>query len=70
VILGPDLVRRDGTWIAQPGESRDPAGRRAGHGEFAALIRNTYKVLLTRGMRGVTVYSTDAETQAWLREQV
>ncbi|WP_363321369.1 DNA/RNA helicase domain-containing protein [Saccharomonospora sp.] len=31
-------------------------------------MRNTYKVLLTRGMRGVCVYSTDPETQAFLHE--
>jgi DUF2075 family protein len=34
------------------------------------LIRNTYKVLLTRGMVGTVVYSTDAETRAKLRELV
>lgn len=34
------------------------------------LIRNTYKVLLTRGMVGTVVYSTDPETQAKLRELV
>ena len=32
------------------------------------LIRNTYKVLLTRGMVGTVVYSTDAETRAKLRQ--
>jgi DUF2075 family protein len=32
------------------------------------LIRNTYKVLLTRGMVGTIVYSTDAETREKLRE--
>jgi DUF2075 family protein len=34
------------------------------------LIRNTYKVLLTRGMVGTVVYSTDSETRAKLRELV
>jgi DUF2075 family protein len=29
-------------------------------------VRNTYKVLLTRGMKGTGVYSTDAETQEFL----
>ena len=32
------------------------------------LIRNTYKVLLTRGMVGTIVYSTDPETREKLRE--
>jgi DUF2075 family protein len=30
-------------------------------------VRNTYKVLLTRGMLGTTVFSTDPETQRLLR---
>ena len=29
-------------------------------------MRNTYKVLLTRGMKATAVYSTDPETQAFL----
>ncbi|XKK41940.1 DUF2075 domain-containing protein [Nocardiopsis sp. ARC36] len=29
-------------------------------------MRNTYKVLLTRGMRGTLLYSTDPETQEFL----
>ncbi|WP_244252185.1 DNA/RNA helicase domain-containing protein [Micromonospora antibiotica] len=30
------------------------------------LTRNTYRVLMTRGMRGVLLSSTDPETQAFL----
>ncbi|MFD9219584.1 hypothetical protein ACFWDI_06030 [Streptomyces sp. NPDC060064] len=33
-------------------------------------MRNTYKVLLTRGMIGTVIHSTDAETRAKLRELV
>ena len=32
------------------------------------LIRNTYKVLMTRGMRGTVLYSTDVETREFLAE--
>ncbi|MFD0204681.1 MULTISPECIES: DNA/RNA helicase domain-containing protein [Saccharothrix] len=32
------------------------------------LLAHTYKVLLTRGMRGVCVYSTDPETQEYLEK--
>ncbi|TQS43682.1 DNA/RNA helicase domain-containing protein [Cryptosporangium phraense] len=67
VILGPDFVRRDGRWAARRTHSHDPAVKRADDAHFGALIRNTYKVLLTRGLRGVAVYSTDPETQDWLR---
>jgi len=31
------------------------------------LIRNVYKVLLTRGMRGVAIYSVDQQTNDRLR---
>ncbi|WP_019816303.1 DUF2075 domain-containing protein [Saccharomonospora saliphila] len=68
VIIGPDFVRRDGRWVARRDHSHDPAVRKAGELHFAALIRNTYKVLLTRGMRGVCVYSPDPETQEFLVE--
>jgi DUF2075 family protein len=38
--------------------------------EFDRLVRNVYKVLLTRGMRGTLIYSTDEETRALLRALV
>lgn len=66
VIFGPDFVRRGDEWVARPERSHDPAVKRATPPQFRALIRNTYKVLLTRGMRGVCVYSTDPETQEYL----
>ncbi|MDG4801004.1 DUF2075 domain-containing protein [Micromonospora sp. WMMD980] len=73
VIIGPDLVARDGRLVTQRAESRDPAfrSRKAlGDAEADRLIRNTYKVLMTRGMRGTLLYSTDAETRDWLRSLV
>ena len=38
--------------------------------EFDALVRNVYKVLLSRGMRGTLLFSTDPETQALLHRLV
>jgi DUF2075 family protein len=38
--------------------------------DFDALVRNVYKVLLTRGLRGVYLHSTDAETQRFLESLV
>ena len=35
--------------------------------EFERLVRNVYKVLLTRGMIGTVIYSPDGETNAMLR---
>lgn len=69
VILGPDLVVRDGRWITQRNASKDPAFRsrsQVSDEAFDRLVRNVYKVLLTRGMQGVGIYSTDAETQRHL----
>jgi hypothetical protein len=68
VILGDDFVRRDGRWVARRERSFDTPVKRAGEEEFPALVRNTYKVLLTRGMKATAVFSTDPETQAFLQE--
>lgn len=68
VIFGPDLVRRGHEWVPRRLKSKDSDVRRADDLHFAALIKNTYKVLLTRGMRGTAVYSTDPETQAFLQD--
>ena len=69
VIIGPDLVARDGQLVIRRGESKDPALKSrtaASDDEADRLIRNTYKVLLTRGMRGTMIYSTDPETRDYL----
>ncbi len=70
VIMGPDLVWRTDRWVAQPDRSHDTQVKRGTAAEFASAIRNTYKVLLTRGLRGATVMSTDAETQALLEDLI
>ncbi|MCW3101369.1 MAG: ATP-binding protein [Chthonomonadaceae bacterium] len=63
VIFGDDLVWRRDRWVAQPRASHDSAVKRAPIEEFDRAVRNTYKVLLTRGMLGSALYSTDPETQ-------
>ncbi|MEU2700167.1 MULTISPECIES: DUF2075 domain-containing protein [Micromonospora] len=74
VILGPDLVFRNGRLISQPSKSHDSAIFDQRRGVVARdadrLIRNTYKVLLTRGMRGTLIYSADPETQQFLASLV
>lgn len=68
VILGPDLVWRDDRWVVNRSASKDPVFKRSTpDADVDRLIRNTYKVLLTRGMVGTVLYSTDAETRARLR---
>ncbi|MGG2458707.1 DNA/RNA helicase domain-containing protein [Streptomyces sp. RGM 3693] len=69
VILGPDLVWRTDRWVVDRTASKDPVFKRSTPDEDVdRLIRNTYKVLLTRGMIGTVIYSTDRETRARLRE--
>ncbi|WP_424535101.1 DNA/RNA helicase domain-containing protein [Sphaerisporangium viridialbum] len=69
VIVGPDLVVRDGRFVTVRGASKDPALTRGTTDEQAdRLIRNTYKVLLTRGMVGTFIHSVDPETQAILEQ--
>lgn len=70
VILGPDLVWRDDHWVAVRGANKDPDFKnrtKVSDDDFDRLVRNVYKVLLTRGMRGALLMSTDAETQDHLR---
>ncbi|WP_274916819.1 DUF2075 domain-containing protein [Streptomyces sp. WZ-12] len=70
VIIGPDFVWRDGVWIANKKASEDTVVARAKQDEFENLIRNTYKVLLTRGMQGTVLFSPDKETRDMLRSLV
>lgn len=73
VLMGPDLVWRTDRWVAVRSANRDPDFRntkRVSDREFDALVRNVYKVLLSRGMRGTLLYSTDAETRALLHSLV
>ncbi|MFF0388788.1 DNA/RNA helicase domain-containing protein [Kitasatospora sp. NPDC004615] len=69
VVLGPDLIWRGDRWVTDRTASKDPVFKSTTpDADVDRLIRNTYKVLLTRGMIGTVVYSTDAETREKLRE--
>ncbi|MGV9338561.1 DNA/RNA helicase domain-containing protein [Streptomyces sp. NPDC003688] len=69
VIVGPDLVWRGNHWHTDRTASKDPVFKKSTpDADVDRLIRNTYKVLLTRGMIGTVVYSADPETRAKLRE--
>lgn len=75
VIVGPDLVVRNGCLVTNPNaRSRmdrsirgwkrlmleDPSGT---SDRVDRIIRNTYRTLMTRGMKGCYVYFTDDETR-------
>ncbi|WP_345042440.1 DUF2075 domain-containing protein [Streptomyces sannanensis] len=71
VIIGPDMVWRGDRWVTDRTASKDPVFKKSTpDADVDRLIRNTYKVLLTRGMVGTIVYSTDPETREKLRELV
>jgi DUF2075 family protein len=66
VIVGPDLVYRpmEGGWLGQPDQSFDRVVRRGVTREaFMQYVKSTYRVLLTRGLRGCYVYFVDAPTR-------
>jgi DUF2075 family protein len=70
VIIGPDLVWRRGRFVSVREANKDPDFRnsdRVPDKRFDVLVRNVYKVLLTRGMIGTVIYSTDGETREALR---
>lgn len=73
VIIGPDLVWREGRWVTVRDANRDPdfkSRAKVPDEDFDRLVRNVYKVLLTRGMRSVHIYSTDPQTRDFLRSLV
>ncbi len=73
VILGPDLVWREGRFVSRREHNKDPDFRnrtRVSDEEFDRLVRNVYKVLLTRGMIGTVLYSSDPETREALKALV
>jgi hypothetical protein len=64
VIIGPDLLWRGDHWETSAAACRDRDLLHADN--FDELIRNIYKVLLTRGLLGCSIYSVDDETQQML----
>jgi DUF2075 family protein len=77
VIIGDDLIVRDGKVLVDPSQrsrmdssikgyktllkkNPEEANRRA---EF--IIKNTYRTLMTRGMKGCYLYCTDEETREY-----
>ncbi|MGH3634163.1 DNA/RNA helicase domain-containing protein [Mycobacterium sp.] len=73
VIIGDDLVWRDGRFVTVRQANRDPNFRSkvaVSDRRFDQLVRNVYKVLLTRGMVGTVIYSTDEETRKAFREMM
>jgi len=79
VVIGPDLVVRDSGLVTVPEErdrydssirgykkrlKADPEQAKA---DARRIILNTYRTLMTRGMKGCYVYAVDEGVREWLR---
>lgn len=82
VIVGPDLVMREGQLKTDPkGRARSDksiSGLKAMARQDAEraksladmIIKNTYRALMTRGMKGCYVYCTDAALADYLKKRI
>jgi hypothetical protein len=65
IIVGPDLVYRHGKgWIGNPSASHDTVVKRS-KDKFLELVKSTYRVLFTRGIKGCYVHFMDKETEQY-----
>jgi DUF2075 family protein/SOS-response transcriptional repressor LexA len=81
VIIGPDLVVRNGKVITDAAKRSSGDSSIKGykgllktsraHATTKAdlIIKNTYRTLMTRGIKGCYVYSTDPETNLYIQTQ-
>lgn len=71
VIIGPDLVYNfdNQTWIAVRERSADSVVKRGGE-RLENLLKNTYRVLLTRGLKGCYVYFVDKDTERFFKSRI
>src|SRR5271157_343994 len=71
VIIGEDLVYDlDGQkWHGNPSKSADSVVKRSG-GKFTDLVKNTYRVLLSRGLKGCYVYFMHKDTERFFRSRM
>ncbi len=70
VIWGPDLTYdlQNACWRGDRTQSRDHVVRRSGE-RFVDLVRNTYRVLLSRGLKGCYVHFMDKDTESFVRSR-
>jgi DUF2075 family protein len=71
VIVGTDLTYSldDQKWEGHIANSFDVPVRRAGK-KFVDLVKNTYRVLFSRGMKGCYVYFIDKDTERFFKSRM
>ena len=71
VIFGEDIVydfdKQD--WIGNISKSSDSVVKRS-KDRFAELVKNTYRVLLSRGMKGCYVYFMNKDTERFFKSRI
>jgi uncharacterized protein len=82
VIIGPDLMYRNGKIITDPKKRAKTDASVKGYKKLQeedpelattkmdAIIKNTYRTLMTRGMKGCYVYFVDKETEAFFKSRI
>lgn len=72
VIFGNDLQfdTEANEWIGVPSASYDRVVKTKSGARFVDNVKNTYRVLMTRGMRGCYVYFADRETREYFRARM
>lgn len=81
VIVGDDFVIRNGKVVTSPKKRAKTDKSLNGYGVLSKnnkeaadkqadlIIKNTYRTLMTRGMKGCYVYFTDEETREWFKDR-
>jgi len=71
VIIGEDLVYNfdKQSWIAHPEKSHDNFVKRSGD-KYIELVKNTYRVLLTRGLLGCYICFMDKDTERFVKSRM
>lgn len=68
LIFGKDFVQRNSSWIFQKEYNKDRNLR--GSDDLLPYVRDIYRVLLTRGMKGTYVYFQDRETEDFFKSML
>ncbi len=71
VIVGPDLKydAQNDCLISDRNETRDPILKRS-KANFDEYVKNIYRVLMSRGMKGCYVYFVDKEVERFFRSRI
>ncbi len=71
VIIGKDIIYNFETnkWEGHPENSADSMVRRGGD-KFTDLVKNSYRVLLSRALKGCYVYFVDKETEKFVKSRI